>query len=936
MKTDNPDHARWTSPGALSFWRTSFALALLMTMATTRAADVDFLWARQAGAASYDEGRSIAVDKAGNCYVTGYFQGNATFGGTSLSAYTNHLGGLLNGVFLAKYDSIGNLNWVRQFGPGQGLALAVDTNNALYFAGDFTDTASFGNTNLIGDRMDIFVAKCDAAGNVLWVRQAGGPSDDQAFGIAVSRSGNVYVTGFYQAHAGAVTFGTITLTNEGGTGSFVAKYDGTGNIMWVRHAAGAAWSNAQGKSLAVDDAENVLVTGLFSGTVTFGTSNLSSSPGGYDVFASKYDANGNLLWVRQAGGDGGQNVGHGIGVDSSGAAYVVGSGVQGITFGGTMLGNTNWQGGFIVKYDSDGIVQWTRNTPAVRGVAVDSRGHSFVTGGFQSQATFGATNINSTGTVDGFIAAHDSDGGSLWALNAGGQRSYVYANSIAADSDGVCYATGSFAGADARFGNTVVTNDINDPNVFIAQAGAVAPRVVTQPLSQHVLVGTLVELNLLVFGSLPLSYQWKHNGTNIPWATNSSLQITNVSLSDNGAYTASVRNKSGATTSEPATVTTAFAFVFGNGERLRDTQHIFFRSVEIEIQSAYTTGSVFYTLDGSAPTATSRRYTGPFNVEHNAVLRALVYSPDFATSGESAQLTIGIVPAYVLSTATTGGGTVSLAPAVGPYVSNTVVNASASASSGWTFLQWLGDASGTNTHATITMTRDKSVQAVFGTQLSTMSVGMGSVVVSPRARYYPFGSALQLAAVPGAGQYLVLWGGTASGNTNPLSFDVTAANPSVSALFGALNPGKYAVTVVSEGNGRAVVNPRSSYYTTGQMITLQAVPEEGQEFSGWGGDATGSDNPLILAVNQSKIITATFTKRPWLSAASPLAGWTPDGFRFLLTGEFGAVFRIFGTASVTEWLPLGEVTNHFGTSQFADLAVTNAPYHFYRAVRLDP
>jgi hypothetical protein len=114
------------------------------------------------------------------------------------------------------------------------------------------------------------------------------------------------------------------------------------------------------------------------------------------------------------------------------------------------------------------------------------------------------------------------------------------------------------------------------------------------------------------------------------------------------------------------------------------------------------------------------------------------------------------------------------------------------------------------------------------------------------------------------------------------------------------------------------------------------MPDPGQEFLTWSGDATGTQNPLTVSMNASKTINATFTRRPSLAVAPPLGGLFENGFRLTLTGEFGGAYQIFGSTNWSAWMLLGAVTNNWGTVQFMDGAGTNLPRRFYRAVQVPP
>src|SRR5262249_14387702 len=156
--------------------------------------------------------------------------------------------------------------------------------------------------------------------------------------------------------------------------------------------------------------------------------------------------------------------------------------------------------------------------------------------------------------------------------------------------------------------------------------------------------------------------------------------------------------------------------------------------------------------------------------------RALGYSPDFYQSAELDPVSILIGPSYPLTATTSGGGNVTLNPPGGSYLSNTVVNLTATPASGWTFLQWLGDVVGNTPATNVAMTRPRSVQAVFGTTLTTTAAGGGSVAVNPTNDSYPYGTVVLLTAIPQPGNYFGLWGNSATGSLNPLSFRVTNAN----------------------------------------------------------------------------------------------------------------------------------------------------------------
>ena len=467
-----------------------------------------------------------------------------------------------------------------------------------------------------------------------------------------------------------------------------------------------------------------------------------------------------------------------------------------------------------------------------------------------------------------------------------------------------------------------------------AGKSCIPPEVVVQPPNQRAKPGTNVTFTAGVRGTLPLAYQWRFNNSNIGGATNSSLTLTNVQPNAAGNYSLRITNSLGSTTSSNALLKIDVVFAFGNGQPLTNSQASFGGPVTVQLTNVYANGQIFYTLDGSTPTFASVQYTGAFLLTHDATLRVLGYSADFSQSAELDPVNIFIVPTYTLTTNSAGGGSIALSPPGGSYLSNTVVNLTATPAAGWIFLQWLGDVTGTNAAISLAMTRNKFVQAVFGTTLNTSSAGNGSLSLNPPGGIYPYGTVVWLTAIPQPGSYFGIWGSAASGNTNPLSFGVTNPNPTVSSLFGSVSAGQAALTVVPVGNGRISVSPRANVYTAGQTVTVTATPDSGQSFVGWSGDASGSQNPLSLLVDQSKLIYANFTHKPVLSVRASFEGLKPEGFESTLTGDFGARYQIDASSNLVNWTPLAALTNLYGTSEFLDPAATSFSRRYYRALLL--
>ncbi|XHR83383.1 MAG: SBBP repeat-containing protein [Gloeotrichia echinulata GP01] len=384
-----------------------------ISLAVTRSISTsgsNVVWAQKFGGTFGEDANAITVDSSGNTYVTGNFSGSATFGNTSLT------GAGLNNAFITKLDSSGKFLWAQKFGSGIGSDITVDASGNTYVTGFFNNTATFGNTTLTSasGSNDAFITKLDSTGNILWAQKLGGTSSDYGNGITVDASGNTYVTGNF---SGTATFGSTTLTAVSQYGistadGFITKLDNSGNVLWAKKWGGTASDN--GYDIAADASGNTYVTGTFSGTTTFGNTTLTSDGSAFgNPFITKLDSSGNFLWAQKF---------------NIGASYT----------------------------GSD--------------IIVDSLGNSYITGSFYGIATFGNTTLTSpgsTGSSDTFITKLDSSGKFLWAKNLGG-TSDDFGNDITVDSSGNIYVTGRFSGT-GTFGNITLTADSISSDAFVVK-----------------------------------------------------------------------------------------------------------------------------------------------------------------------------------------------------------------------------------------------------------------------------------------------------------------------------------------------------------------------------------------------------------------------------------------------------------------------------------
>lgn len=373
------------------------------------------VWASGAGGSLDDQGFSAATDSSGNLYVTGFFKSSSiTFGSftlTNANAGTYDMFAVKyspdgTAVWAKREEGTDNV---------QGRGVAADDSGNCYVTGEFSGPSiTVGTTTLTNNGgADIFIVKYDGGGAVRWARGAGGGYNDEPYDMAGDGQGNSYITGQYSSLSMAL--GSDTLTNIGPNENgniFLVKYDRGGNAVWARSAGGS--SDDRGIKIAADRSGNTAVTGYFlSTTAAFGDSSVTNV-GNKDFFVARYNGSGVLAWVRSAGGIEDDN-GWGAAINDSGNCYVSGFFASPtMTIGGRVLTNASAGhiDGFVAEYDAGGDVRWASGfggslTDYGYGLAIDGRENIHLAGQFNSASLpFGRRTLTNAqeGTFDMFIA----------------------------------------------------------------------------------------------------------------------------------------------------------------------------------------------------------------------------------------------------------------------------------------------------------------------------------------------------------------------------------------------------------------------------------------------------------------------------------------------------------------------------------------------------
>lgn len=480
MKRDNKPTYFYFSLLPLSFYLFTF---LSFTFFISPA-QPSWQWALNGNCTTADNGSSVATDINGNVFTTGHFYGsNLTFSSTTLVNAGNY------DAFISKHDNNGNLLWARAIGDAfddVGNAVTCDNSGNVFVCGYYSSSTmaigSFTLTNLGGT--DVFIAKYDANGNVLWAKSFGDNMIEEANGITCDGN-NIYMTGQFQSNA--ISFGTGTLTCNGGGDVFVLKYDNNGNEIWGKSFGDTGLDI--GYSISTMAGNDIFVTGSFrSPTLTFSTYTLNNN-GGSDYFIARYNSSGNEIWAKGEGGNT-DDAGTSVLINLNGiytAGYFKSST---ISFGAASFTNAAFTSAdaFVVNYNFSGNELWAKayggNLDDIPyGLASDYAGAIFFGGHIHSSSvTMGSYTLNCNGIGDLFIAKINLAGSLTWAENIGGFQDEGLSG-LASDLNGKIFATGFFNSGSVNF-NSITLNNTGSADLFVAKLNNI-PTGLTENSNTH-------------------------------------------------------------------------------------------------------------------------------------------------------------------------------------------------------------------------------------------------------------------------------------------------------------------------------------------------------------------------------------------------------------------------------------------------------------------
>jgi hypothetical protein len=371
--------------------------------------DGNHLWSLNFGGVGDDAAYVASFDPSGNVLVTGYTNGGIDFGEGPLP----HGGG--GDVFLVKFDPNGNHLWSQSFGGAYnqtGNAIAADADGDVIVLGSFQGTIDFGcGAHTSRSSYSVFLVKFDPDGNCVWSHSYGDDNRQAPTALTIDAWGNILATGYYQ---GTLDFGGEPMTATYPEDVFLVKLAPDGTHVWSRQFGGPGDQQTRHGSVTTDPAGNVILTGANAGTTDYGGGPRQSS-GSNDVVVVKLDTDGNHIWSRQFG-DGDNQIGYGVALDCAANVIVSGLFRGSIDFGGGPLISNGSKDIFIAKFDGDGNHLASYGYGSTAGseegafsVAANDDGDVFLAAAIEGNVDFGGTPLPYAGGIDAAIVKFHSE-----------------------------------------------------------------------------------------------------------------------------------------------------------------------------------------------------------------------------------------------------------------------------------------------------------------------------------------------------------------------------------------------------------------------------------------------------------------------------------------------------------------------------------------------
>jgi hypothetical protein len=407
----------------------------------------------------------VAPDASGNVLLAGGFDGSMNFGGDELPTAGKY------DAFVAKFASDGKHIWSRKFGDASTQAvraIAVDPDGNIVVVGEFEGALDLGEGSLTSaGETDIFVAKFDSSGELVWGKRFGDAAFQRPERVAVGPGGGVVVSGSFE---GTLNFGGPPLVSAGNEDAFIVSFGPSGDHIWSKRFGDGNFDQVA-TGVVMDNAGALFVTGFFRGTIDLAGGLTTNSSN--DAFIIKFDAaSGDVLWGKKFGSSFGHEGGGWVGSLPTGELLLVGAFNEYLDVVGATISTAGGSDIFVLKLTASGDPLWIRGfgsnlNEAPFDVALSPDGRLALGGVFGESIDFGGGPLLSVGNDDLFLAEIDQDGNHIWSRRYGGEPDAGLISSVAFGAPGVLFASGLFTSTVDLGGGSLSSK--GDGAIFLAK-----------------------------------------------------------------------------------------------------------------------------------------------------------------------------------------------------------------------------------------------------------------------------------------------------------------------------------------------------------------------------------------------------------------------------------------------------------------------------------
>ena len=484
------------------------------------------------GGSSYDYNYAVAVDDSHNIYVTGKTS-SANF--PTRNAYNSNYGGSED-AYVLKFDSTGLLTFSTFFGgtaSEQSNDIAIDHFGNIYITGttyssDFPIKNAYNNT--YGGSADVFIAKFDPTGNLLFSSYLGGSNYDLGDSLALDDFGNCYITGNTQSTNFPLK-NNMGSSFRGNSDIFVAKFSPSGDLLFSTLLGGSLIEF--GYDITVNSLNNIFITGrTMSDDFPMKNAFNATYPGNNAVFITSFNSSGSIMYSTYFGGSG-ADAGESIHIDSNNNYYITGYTLSKNfptknAFNATNNGNYDV---FCTKFNQSNQLIFSTyfggsNDDTGMGITTDSD-NSIIISGYSASPDFPvlqAFDSSYAGNNDAFVTKLDPSGSLLYSSFFGGSGQDIGYGLAIDDTDSV-YISGYTRSFDLPVYNGYYVNTSGQSDLFLAKFGSpLSPFSTDSTNSASPSVTTITQISTVT------------KDTNVIASNNSSTSLFDSSLISNPVF----------------------------------------------------------------------------------------------------------------------------------------------------------------------------------------------------------------------------------------------------------------------------------------------------------------------------------------------------------------------------------------------------------------